>query len=369
MTAVTSPRSQGLQESPRRAGSSPVVLWAIVGVLCLIVVLTGWVRWVSSADFAPTPHGPDPISTPHLVILRILEVGSLLGAAVIVVIYLIRPLLRERRLTLDGMMIIAMALGWFWDPMANYVNYSFLYNNYAWNYGSWVRFIPGWETPGAPGNFVEPVWVVGAWIWWCFGGAVLLCAILQKLHARRPHWSTLRLFVVLAVVVVAVDLPAESIFLRTQAMVWGGAPASLTLWSGDFYRFPLPESLLVVSFMFGFTAVRYFKDDKGRSFVEKGVDNLRVPSWAKGLVSLCAVIGFLHFWAIVGYNLPLQFVAVKADTFPPLPSYLRSQVCGTGTDYACPSDAVPIPRRGSLHITPNDPRLPAAVRDRQGIMP
>lgn len=369
MTAVTSPTSQRTQEGPRPTSSSPVLLWATMGVLCLVVVLTGWARWITSNDFVPTSHGPDPISTPYLVILRIVEVASLLGAAVITVIYLVRPVLRERRLNLDGMMIIALTLAWFWDPTANYLNYSFAYNNYAWNYGSWVRFIPGWEYPGAPGNFVEPVWVAGAWIWWCFGGAVLMCAFLRKLRARRPNWSTLRLFVVLAGIVVVADLLLESVFLRTQVMCWPGAPASVTLWSGHFYRFPLPESLLVISLMFGITAVRYFKDDRGRSFVEKGVDNLRVPRHTKALISLCAVIGFLHFWVIVGYNLPLQIVSVKADTFPPMPSYLRSLVCGTGTDYACPSGAVPVPGRGSLHITPTDPRLPASVRDQQGTRP
>jgi hypothetical protein len=58
---------------------------------------------------------------------------------------------------------------------------------------------------------------------------------------------------------------------------------------------------------------------------------------------------------------------LKADTFPPMPSYLRAGICGEGTDYACPGkEFVPVPSRTSLHLAPDDPRLPEHVRDRQG---
>lgn len=59
---------------------------------------------------------------------------------------------------------------------------------------------------------------------------------------------------------------------------------------------------------------------------------------------------------------------MKADSFAELPSYLRANVCGTGTPNACPNRAVPTPRKGSRTIGPNDLRLPVAVRQRQGLL-
>ena len=72
--------------------------------------------------------------------------------------------------------------------------------------------------------------------------------------------------------------------------------------------------------------------------------------------------------SIVLYAVPYSYFAIKADTFPAMPSYLRANICGDGTDYACPSkNHVPMPSRSSLHIGPDDPGLPESVRDRQGI--
>jgi len=352
---------------PAPSTKSPqVVLWGLIGAVCVTVVLAGWGRWILSNDFTRTPPGPDPISGTKLVVLRVVEVASAAGGIVLVGWFLIRPWWRERRLTLDGMMIIALLLAWFWDPLANYFNYSFVYNTHALNFGSWVRFIPGWEYPGAVGHFAEPLWVAGAWVWWCFGGSILCCALLRSAGRRWPGMSNLGKFAVLAAAIVVIDLLLECLFLRTEVMAWAGAPRSLSLWAGHYYQFPLLESPFVVSLMGGITAVRYFRDDRGQSFVERGVERFRRPKRGRSFVSLLAVTGYIHTVVIVGYNLPLQYVALKADTFPALASYLRAGTCGRGTDYACPSGAVPIPSRGSLHVAPNDLRLPQTVRQRQG---
>ena len=84
-------------------------------------------------------------------------------------------------------------------------------------------------------------------------------------------------------------------------------------------------------------------------------------------LTFLAVTGLVHTWFIVGYFVPYNFFALKADTFPPMPSFLRAGICGQGTDYACPSGAVPIPHGRSLHVAPDDPRLPADVRAHQGL--
>jgi hypothetical protein len=113
--------------------------------------------------------------------------------------------------------------------------------------------------------------------------------------------------------------------------------------------------------------IRYLRDDKGRSFAERGVDELRLTKRKRKLVQFLAITGFVHGYSLFGYFLPFQVMALKADTFPAMPSYLRAGICGEGTDYACPGkEFVPVPSRTSIPLAPDDPRLPEWVRERQG---
>ncbi|HTC81689.1 MAG TPA: spirocyclase AveC family protein, partial [Acidimicrobiia bacterium] len=113
--------------------------------------------------------------------------------------------------------------------------------------------------------------------------------------------------------------------------------------------------------------LRWFRDDRGLSVAERGAERLRLSGPPRTALRFLAVTGFIHVWFIVGYFVPYNFFALKADTFPPMPSFLRAGICGQGTDYACPSGAVPIPHGRSLHVAPDDPRLPADVRAHQGL--
>lgn len=111
--------------------------------------------------------------------------------------------------------------------------------------------------------------------------------------------------------------------------------------------------------------MRWCKDDRGRSFIERGVEGLRLPLRARTPLTLLAVVGFLHSWLWISYILPYNSMAVKGKTAPAVPSYLRNGICGEGTNYACPSEFVPIPSKKSLSVEPRDQRLPENVRSRQ----
>ena len=71
-----------------------------------------------------------------------------LGSIVVVHRYIIRPWRRERRLTLDAMMIIAFAQAWMLqDPWLNYSNTWFNYNAAFVNLGCPQCHAPGWQSP------------------------------------------------------------------------------------------------------------------------------------------------------------------------------------------------------------------------------
>ena len=57
--------------------------------------------------------------------------------------FLVRPWRRERRITLDGMLLVSMGLMFFQDPLLNYFNTWCTYNTWLCNRGSWSSNIPG----------------------------------------------------------------------------------------------------------------------------------------------------------------------------------------------------------------------------------
>ena len=112
--------------------------------------------------------------------------------------FIIRPWRRERRITLDGMLMVSMGLMFFQDPLLNYFNTWCTYNTWLWNRGSWSSDIPGWVSPEEPGRQVAepllinaPGYTSGVLVITIFG-----CWVMRKIKARWPNISNLRLILV-----------------------------------------------------------------------------------------------------------------------------------------------------------------------------
>jgi hypothetical protein len=369
---ILSPPRHGPVEATTAVGLKPpraVVMWSALGALSLAVVLHGWLRWITSGTLEPTPGGPDQFGGGELVLLRGLEFLSAGSAMVLIWSSLLRPLLRTRRLSWDGMMLIGALTAWFYEPVLNYFNPAFLFNTHLVQLGSWVRWIPGWDNPNAD-RLVEPLlFNLGGYAWFLCGIPMLGCALLRKMTTRYPRASGLQLLGVLLGFFVVLDFVLEVPLIMAKVWVWPGVPHWLTLWSGRYYQFPLLESVFVGCMLTSLTCLRFFRDDRGRSVAERGVDDLRWSDGRKRAASFLAVVGLMHAIWFLTYIIPFNVLALKAGTYPALPSYLRQGICGDGTDYACPSEYVPIPHGRSVHVAPDDPRLPEHVRKQQGMRP
>lgn len=344
--------------------SSAVYPFAAVGAASLVVVAIGWSRWLLSHPSA-APVGPDQWDGWKSVYLQIFQWATFACAPIVLWKFAVKPALRERRLTFDGMLIVGCFTLWFYDPMDNYFNLSFTYNAHFLQFGTWARFIPGYRYPT---GYPEPVLFVGAmYVWMLFGFVLLGCAFMRRLRARFPRLSTLSLVSSCVLMASGAVFLMEMLFLRTEVWQYPGASRFLTLWPGTRYQYPVINAFIAGLFFGLLACLRFFRDDKGRSVVERGVERLRLPSWGRRTVSTLAVTGAVHSLLIVMYFVPFSwFIALRVDTFPAMPSYMRAGMCGEGTAYACPGRYVPIPSRTSLHITPDDPRLPQSVRDQQG---
>lgn len=336
--------------------SNPIKLWAPIGFVCVATSTCGILAWLFSGP-EPTPPGPDPFIGWRIVVLRLAEVISLAVTAFMLWKYLFKSLVQERRLTFDGMFILALLPMYFMDVTANYFNFSFAYNAHFVNLGSWANYVPGFEAPRQH-LLPEPLlYSLPMYTWWLFGEALFGCFVVRKVRSRFPTASSTLVFAAVFIAIFVVDFIGENILIRAGHYSYAGVVGHLTLWAGSQYQFPIYESAMVATLGVGFTYLRYFRDDKGLSFVERGVESLHFTPRLITTTRYFAVAAFVYLFTIVGYFLPYNFFAMQEDTFADLPSYLRAGICGEGTDYACPGREVPVPSRSSIHLKPDDPAL------------
>ena len=126
-----------------------------------------------------------------------------------------------------------------------------------------------------------------------------------------------------------------------------GSIRSLSLWGGHWYQFPIYEAICFGGWV-GFTSVLlYFKDDKGRTWVERGVEKMsfcKNSNFRQSMVRLVAIIGFCQVVELIIYVLPMPLITANADPFPEdTPAFFTqgSGMCGPGTGLACPRPDLP----------------------------
>ena len=96
--------------------------------------------------------------------------------------------------------------------------------------------------------------------------------------------------------------------------------------------------------------VMYFKDDRGYTWAERGVEKLAISrsQGKKTLVRWLAMMGLFHTTMFFFYSLPMQLFSINGGAFPEdVPSYLLNGLCGGESGYECAAPDVAIPRSDS----------------------
>jgi hypothetical protein len=289
-------------------------------------------------------------------VIRIGEVGSVAAAVGVAYWFLVRPWRREGRVTLDGLFVIAFASLYWQDPLANYSQAWVTYNTAFVNFGSWTTDIPGWLAPN--GNlFPEAVlWAGPVYIYAIFTAVLVANQLMRRAKQRWPRLGTAGLVGLCFAFFVVADLFIEVAWMRLGWFAYPGSISWLTIFHGHYYQFPIYEPILFGACWTAFACLRYFRDDKGRTLAERGIDELRATPRQKSGLRLLALVGALNAILLVGYEVPIQWFALHADEWPQdivKRSYLTDGLCGPGTDYACSGPGVPVPRPDSAHLGPD----------------
>lgn len=312
--------------SPRTAPSpsgAAVKVWAAIGAAWVVFATVGWARWVLSAnDFRAAPRGSDSISSFHLAFIHGYQVFAMGLLITMIVTYVVRPWFRTRRLSMDGMLLIACSYAYFVDTVINiFHSDTFAWNAYAFNLGSWGNSWPGHI---GSAHYAEGLaWALPDYI--CFGllAAVVGCRMLAWLRQRFPGLGTLGALGAFWVAFFVVSSVVEVIRVRLELYGYARTWTALTLWPGKQYQWPLYEGFFSTCCATAFLYIRWSWIIRGRSFVDSGSERLGVGTRTRTAILTLALIGFAAATYGVLYFLPWSWQSISADSIAHLPSYMR----------------------------------------------
>src|SRR4051812_2444416 len=344
--ATTSPRdlhvpARTVPAAATEAKFIPIRFWAGIGGLVLAFEIFVMVKWVTGPYFTTVPPGPSEAPDWMMFSLRAMEAGFFALWMWCVWQFFVKPWLRERTFTFDGLLCMALfVFAWFQDPLANYGGAVFTYNANLVNIGSWLNEVPGNSTPGAPGaQLPEPLWTMAIYPGVIFLATILGSWFMRKVKQRLPSLGVLGLIGVVFPMMVVFDIVLEGfILMPLGAYTYAGSPDWSTINDSHYYKYTLIEGLAFGAVWTAWASLRYFRDDKGHSVVERGVEKLNLSQRRAGLIRFLAIGGFVAVTQMVLVNVPSFWTAQHMDTFPTdiqKRSYFLDGMCGEGTGLAC----------------------------------
>jgi len=321
--------------------------WAALGAFFLAITVYVFAAWIISGDATPTKPGPDPIPG---YVKAFAWFWQILGPVLMIgcIIYVVRRSRREGRITFDAMILFAWATAMWLDPATNnFIRPNLLYNSYLINFGSWAPHIPGWLSPNA--NLLPEPIVAYSGLYGVPGVLVAMfgCWAMRIGRRLRPNMGKVGVFVCGAVTIAVFDVFLEIFLIRAQMWSYPLAIRSLSLFPGTKFQFPLYEAVLFGTCWAATAALRFFRDDKGRSIVERTISEDEMDTKKGTLKRLLAVTGFVHLTYVI-YSMCFSWAAVYGGPYPEgYKSWMLNGMCGPGTEYVCQGPKEHIPVRGS----------------------
>lgn len=336
--------------APRPSDQQPVIakLWIIHGAAWAALIVYCLTMWVVSGDFTPNTLGRGEEPFWYVVLVRCVEVFfGIIMSGWILWRWVIKPKITTKRMSFDGLFFLAAWLMFFQEPWINWTTYQFQYATTFVNFGGWMRWIPGWSSPNAELIPVPLVYAM-AYLWMC--GILGYASSRYMAHQRRkdPSRGAFRLILQTYALMICVDIAIEQFMTRTQLIGYSATIPELTLWAGTDHQFPIYEPFSWAGTFVALGSLHFFRDDKGRSFVERGVDKLPFRSeGTKTFARFLALVGACQLAILFTFNIPYWFYAQHAGPMPQehiSRDWRNGGVCGPNTDYACPHPLLPIAR-------------------------
>jgi hypothetical protein len=343
---------------------APVKWWAAIGAIVLVFMIVTLTRWVTGPLFETVPVGPSEVPTFMKVAIMFFQITSIPAALACIYFLLVKPWRRDGKLSVDGALTIAFATLWFQDPLSAYSGHWFTYNAWAVNFGSWVNSVPFATAKAAPGAMVvEPILIVPGVYVWIFVLVMFFGAwVMRSARNRWPLLSNVKLAIICVAAMWVFDIILEGVVFMPLG-VWEYPGGHFSIFPNTYHKFPLTEMVTAGSVFAGVAMLRFFKNDRGETLADRGVESLKVSDRRKSVLRALAMIGAVHVLFFVTYNVANTWTATRSAEWPAdlqKRSYLTNGICGEGTDQMCPGPAAPQfrnnnhdPDGGSAHLDPD----------------
>jgi hypothetical protein len=356
MSTLTAPGGERLAAAtPKKTRA--ISWWAALGAGFLAFAAYLIIVWLAAGEAHRVTTGDTPLPGAMKVALWIQQWGLFAGMLALIWFKALKPRLRTGSFTFDGLMVLTFALMWWSDPLYNYFTPGFNYNAYFVNLGSWVGHVPGWMSPN-PTQIPQPLlWLPGVYTCAFFLMVIIVNWIFRATRKRYPSMSIVSMCAVAFVPMMVVGTLWEALFMVMGSHQYGSSIHEVTLNAGHYYAFPVYQGITASLLYTTWGAMRFFKDETGYSFAERGIERLDVSAPVKGWMRFFAVSGAITAIFFAFYHLPNALIALRGDAWPQDVqdrSYFVNGVCGKGTDVACPDPHDPFPRGNqSQRINPD----------------
>jgi hypothetical protein len=329
----------GMDQSPRRS-SYPIVYWAAaLGAFLFAFEIYILVKWVIGPSFVRVPYGPSEPPDWMKLGMDIFQPASAIAVLYMFWRLLLRPWMREGRVTFYGLMVPILVLSSVYDPACSYFHNWYNYNAYFYNFGSPLPGgLPGWQSFAEPGAmntwplFLIPTIYPLAFIFFIWAGCWIMGALRHRFPNTRPA-----LMAVCFLAFCVVDIVLEG---NVSMRLGWYTETGLAINQGEHYQLPW-RNIIFASFMWMMLAsLWYFRNDQGQTFVERGLHPAE-SNTAKGIaLRFFALLAVTQLILNLFYSLPM---AVHAKYYPghwpesmSSKTYFTGHICGFDTPRPCP---------------------------------
>ena len=351
-TEVAPPVRVAAAEVPAMPKIVPIKYWAFAGGLVTAFMAYVLISWITGPYFETVEPGPTPLPTWMKVSLIAWQVILPSVWLFMFYRYVVKPWRAERRIGVDGLILLAATTIVFQDGITNWSAQWITYNTYLVNWGSWYNDLPGWMAFGEPGAMVPepPLFIPFAhgFAWLAF--AMIGKKMIDVIRTRRPDVGYPALLIATFCLTFVLDVILEGVIwmpFGIYTYVGGHWPL---LWPDAYHVFPAQQAITIGMWSTLVVFIYTFRNDKGQTVVERGVDQIRGGPAKKAGLSILAMIAIFQFGFTCLYTVPnLAFWSSKPVEWPDDAknrSYLVDNLCGAANGLACPGPQTPL-NRGS----------------------
>jgi hypothetical protein len=323
---------------------TPVRVIATIGAALAIIQLYFLVKWITSPNFTAVTSGPSVPAMWMQISVRTVEIVSTGVAVWMVYYFVIRPWRREQRVPYDGLVVLSALAVSMYDPLNSYFHTWFAYNSFFFNHGTAVLGIPGWQSFNEPGAqiawpifFIPPLYAV-----MFLGIPMFGCWVMRKAKAKWFALPNIALVLIALVLIAAIDIALEGPVVMRLGFYDHTGP-SIPFLDSYYGHNSIPNIILVTAAVTLATGLRYFRNDRGETLVERGSYRMGSTRLKTTIVRFFAIFAAIQAILFAGYHAPM---AVWTLLHPDARwrsnmvdnSYLNDHICGYATPRICPGN-------------------------------